>query len=123
MIREKIYILLRLSNIMSWYKFWKKSGPMQGLSKEYLWIDKKLYPDKSVELACARWAEKMPGGHNTHYTYGFREVGSPPREVLEKMIIRESMQIDTRTKHLELLQKTLVDLLEKKPRKKRKKKD
>ena len=108
---------------MSWYKFWKKSGPMRGLNEEYFWWDRRAYPNNSIKSVCERWAEKMPGGHNTHYTYGFREICSPPREVLEEMIIRESMQIDMRTKYLGLLQKTLVDLLEKKPRKKRKKKD
>lgn len=110
---------------MSWYRFWKKSGPMQGLSEEYIWLPKEVYPTQQTILKhCEYLAERMPRGHETMYEYGFTKINSPPREVLEKMIIRESMQIDTRTKHLGLLQQTLGNLSdrEEKKRKKRKKK-
>jgi hypothetical protein len=72
---------------MSWYKFWKKSGPMQIRTEDYLFLEEENYPTReNIKNECERWADAIPGGHNSHYSYGFRKVKTPPREILEKML-------------------------------------
>lgn len=85
---------------MTWYLFWKKSGPMGGLDETYRYYDEKPSKDM-LETDCGNWAEAMPGGHNTHYSYGFKLVDCPPLEVLQKRLkgslaLRESVAEDIR---------------------------
>jgi len=72
---------------MKWYKFWKKSGPNQGLTEDYIEVNDDWYPDtKSVRDLCESWAETVGGGFNTHYSYGFEEIKFPPKDWLIKKI-------------------------------------
>ena len=90
---------------MSWYKFWKKSGPMQIYAESYFFLSKEDYPTKeSVKLECENWAEGMPGGHNTRYTYGFTRVRLPPRETLEKMLEHTKTDADSIARNIAFLE-------------------
>jgi hypothetical protein len=85
---------------MPWYRFWKKSGPMAGLDETFRHYDEEPSKD-GLEENCEHWAEAMPGGHNTHYSYGFQKVSAPPLEFLQKrmessMALRESADEDIR---------------------------
>jgi len=68
-----------------WYRFWKKSGPMQFLTEDY-----KLYPAEydfeTVESCAEHWATQIGGGFNTHYKYGLEEIEKPPKEWMDKEI-------------------------------------
>jgi hypothetical protein len=70
---------------MTWYRFWKKSGPMGGLDETYRYYDEKPSKDM-LETDCGSWAEAMPGGHNTHYSYGFGPINAPPIDWLLKKL-------------------------------------
>ncbi len=103
---------------MTWYRFWKKSGPMQGLSEGYVFYSDKV-PELRVEGDCERWAGRMPGGHETYWRYGFQKIRNPPKSILQKMILREFMSIDGKKRYLGELEHEL----ERMNRGKRKKKD
>ena len=95
---------------MTWYRFWKKSGPMAHLAEAYVWLDGKEYKGKKekeneLESQCEKWAEAMPGGYNTRYSYGFQTVKAPPKKILEKMVEDEERRILEKSKHLELLRR------------------
>ena len=93
---------------MTWYKFWKRSGPAGILREDYLWLDKESHPDEdSIRAECEHWAEKIPGGHNTLYRFGFQKVVNPPLSVLEKMIKKEKDSIQDHKHYLNFLQQTL----------------
>ena len=95
-----------------WYKFWKK---VQGHVSEEYFVHEDLFGDdasyqpdeKSLKAQCEYWAERMPGGHNTHYSYGFQEVSNPPVKKLEEMIKTEKRVIKGSQERLELLAETL----------------
>lgn len=93
---------------MAWYKFWKKSGPTQGLDEKYVWLDDKIYSkEESVKGACEYWADRMPGGHNTYFKYGYNPVPHPPQNVLEKMIERAEIDLKSQKKQVKFLKETL----------------
>ena len=72
---------------MKWYKFWKKSGPTQAYTEDFIELDEKIYPtEKDVLSRCERWAAHVGGGFNTYYNYGFEEIKTPPKYWLEKQI-------------------------------------
>lgn len=97
---------------MVWYRFWKKSGPAGILDERYLWLDKEAYPKKEdVEAECGCWAERIPGGHNSHYSYGFEEISNPPKSVLEKMVSDEKKSIKYHRDYLKFLQQTLDSMM------------
>lgn len=99
---------------MGWYKFWKKSGPMQGLDEKYVWLDKESYPTKeSVKSECENWAERIPGGHNSHYSFGFRKIKLPPKNVLEQMIEHKKEEITNKRKELKFLEYNLNEIKQK----------
>lgn len=91
---------------MAWYKFWKRSGPMQGLSEKYFWFESKMNKE-SLKFRCESWADSIGGGHNTYYTYGFKRVNHPPIGELEIMIRIEKEEIKNRKKQLDTLYETL----------------
>ncbi len=81
---------------------------MQGLDETYVWLDKTIYPtEKAVKGECEYWADKMPGGHNTHYSYGYKKVRNPPKNVLEKMIERAESNLKSKNVYLKFLKDTL----------------
>jgi hypothetical protein len=93
---------------MSWYKFWKKAGPMQILTEDYFFLPKEDYPSKdNIKSECESWAESMPGGHNTHYSYGFKKVKLPPREKLEKMLESAQEEAENVRQKILLIKKQL----------------
>jgi len=93
---------------MVWYLFWKMSGPAMSLTESYQWLERASYSrDADVRLLCERWAEELPGGHNTHYSFGFEAVPRPPKEALERMIINEKRALSQHQERLELLLQTL----------------
>lgn len=72
---------------MSWYKFWKRAGPMQIYSEDYVWLLGQHYPnEENIKLECESWAESTPGGHNTHYKYGYNQITNPPKEVIRRKL-------------------------------------
>jgi hypothetical protein len=79
---------------MFWYRFWKKSGPMAGYDETYRYYDEK---PSTEELKCdsEQWAEDMPGGHNSSYTWGFKKVDYPPVELLAERLKRLEHQKET----------------------------
>jgi hypothetical protein len=90
---------------MAWYKFWKKSGPMQMLDEKYVWLAREIYLNKeSIKCECENWAENIPGGHNTKYSYGFKKVACPPKNVLENLIANEKLSLKNQKYNLKLLQ-------------------
>ena len=94
-----------------WYRFWKKSGPMVILTERYFLLDKKTFPDEeAIKYECEDWAERMPGGHNTRYSYGFTKVKHPPKEVLKNIIKERKDKIKMERKYLGLLEKTLREM-------------
>lgn len=97
---------------MVWYKFWKKSGPMQALNEKYIWLDKEVYSTReSVAEECESWAESIPGGHNTHYSFGFiKIIKAPPKSVLENMIKHKKEEISSKKKELEFLKQSLEEI-------------
>ncbi|MBI5064754.1 hypothetical protein HZA97_00830 [Candidatus Woesearchaeota archaeon] len=93
---------------MTWYKFWKKSGPNAFLDETYVWLDKEIYKTKdSIKGECEYWADRMPGGHNTHYSYGYKQVRHPPKSVLEKMIENTEENLKSKQEHIKFLKETL----------------
>ena len=70
---------------MVWYRFWKKSGPMQGLRETYRYFEEDQNK-KTLKTWAEEWADRMPGGHNTSYNYGWEKVEVPPKEWLETQI-------------------------------------
>jgi hypothetical protein len=95
---------------MSWYKFWKRSGPAGFLDEQYKWYDDKYYPTKKSVLAeCEYWAGRVGGGFNTHYSYGFEQVNFPPKSVLEKMIKAVKDGEEGSKKRLQFLTETLYN--------------
>jgi len=85
---------------MSWYRFWKKSGPMAGLDETFRHYDEKPSIDR-LKMDCEDWAEAMPGGHETHYSYGHQLVDAPPLEWLQKKLkgsaaLKEQVEEDSR---------------------------
>lgn len=113
---NKKHINLRaMSFSMSWYQFWKKSGPMQLLTEKYVWLDDKIYTgEKAIHGECEYWAESMPGGHNTHYTYGYKKIQHPPKEKLEDMIKSQKSSVKEHKEHLGFLLETYAQISKKK---------
>ena len=74
----------KICNKMKWYRFWKKvhgyncGEDYQEFPKDYI--------EEQIKSECERWAEKIPGGHNSYYTYGFESIKLPPKEWLNKQI-------------------------------------
>jgi len=84
-----------------WYKFWKKSGPMQGLDDDYFLLDEKYWPtEEDVKLKCESRAGEVGGGFNTHYSYGFEKVDKPPKEWIDKRIKQLKKTIKYRQKEI-----------------------
>ena len=68
-----------------WIKYWKKSGPNQSLDETYVHY-KSETKESTIKYDVEEWAERMPGGHNTSYSYGWKDIEVPPKEWLEKHI-------------------------------------
>ena len=97
---------------MSWYKFWKKSGPMAHYAEDYLYLPKEDYPSQeAIKLRCEDWAEAMPGGHNTHYSYGFKKINLPPKEKLERMLQSAIVNQEEAEKRVLFLKKQLEKII------------
>ncbi|MFH1174377.1 MAG: hypothetical protein V1725_04545 [archaeon] len=101
---------------MSWYKFWKRSGPAGILDEDYKWIaDNDHLTEESIKYACEYWSEHVGGGFNTHYRYGFEKVDVPPKEVLEKKIeslLKYSEPSEGRQKRIDFLVRFLQTYLQ-----------
>ena len=79
----------------TWYKFWKKSGPMQAYIETYTLLEDRMYPSaNSIKAEVEHWATTVGGGFNTHYTYGFERVDKPPKEWLEQQINHLTISIN-----------------------------
>lgn len=97
---------------MSWYKFWKKAGPMAHYTENYFYLPKEDYPsEEDIKLKCEDWAEAMPGGHNTHYSYGFKKVKLPPKEKLEKLLESAMANLEEAEKRVLFLKKQLEKII------------
>ncbi len=98
---------------MTWYKFWKKSGPMQIYAEDYFYLPKEDYPSSAnIKSECESWAESMPGGHNTRYSYGFKKIKLPPKEKLEKMLESAQEEAENARQKILLIKKQLEKVVQ-----------
>ena len=76
-----------------WVKYWKKSGPNQSLDEKYIHYKNEIHTSV-IKYDVELWAERIPGGHNTSYSYGWEDIEVPPKEWLEKHIkyIKEDIE-------------------------------
>lgn len=67
---------------------------MAGYDETYRYYDKR---PSNEELKCdsEQWAENMPGGHNSSYTWGFKKIDYPPVEFLAERLKRLEHQKET----------------------------
>ena len=82
-----------------WYKFWKKSGPMQSYDESYKLLEDHDSEDV-VKSKVERWAETVGGGFNTHYSYGWERVEVPPEDWLKNKVGYMKSNIEETTKKM-----------------------
>lgn len=79
---------------------------MRGLRETYRYFEEDQ-DEKTLKALTEEWANRMPGGHNTSYNYGWEKIKSPPTEWLIKMIRRAEWNIKESKKDIDLYKKEL----------------
>ena len=93
---------------MAWFKFWKKSGSAQIYSEDFFeFSDEEYLTDEHIKEYCAHWAKTHGRGLNTQYSYGYKEVLSPPSKWLKEKIEKIQLDVEFNIKRVKRYQKTL----------------